>query len=179
MISRTYVLSAPLAEVAAGAASRAVAATGNMALCMHQGTSRGAGYRKSLEGWAKAGSRTLNCRIAFSTTSSRQTTCRPRDRVFKDLGLPRFRARLFSRCLDSRPCADRVARNVEKTLRSVFLARRAEGLSPFRDATRKVTMDDYKATPGCIREAGEIAEQYNITGMSKSESPEPRLTWPP
>jgi 2-keto-myo-inositol isomerase len=26
-------------------------------------------------------------------------------------------------------------------------------------------MDDYKATPGCIREAGDIAKQYGITGM--------------
>ncbi len=30
---------------------------------------------------------------------------------------------------------------------------------------RKVTMDDFKATPGCIREGGDIAKQYNITAM--------------
>ena len=29
--------------------------SGKMELCMHQNTSRGAGYRKSLEGWAKDG----------------------------------------------------------------------------------------------------------------------------
>ena len=29
--------------------------TGKMTLCLHQNTSAGAGYRKSLEGWAKAG----------------------------------------------------------------------------------------------------------------------------
>ena len=30
---------------------------------------------------------------------------------------------------------------------------------------RKVTAEDYKATPDCIREAGEIAKQYNLTAM--------------
>jgi len=30
---------------------------------------------------------------------------------------------------------------------------------------RKVTPDDYKATPACIREAGEIAKQHNLTAM--------------
>jgi 2-keto-myo-inositol isomerase len=30
---------------------------------------------------------------------------------------------------------------------------------------RKVTMEDYKATPGCIHEAGEIAKQFDITAM--------------
>jgi 2-keto-myo-inositol isomerase len=30
---------------------------------------------------------------------------------------------------------------------------------------RKITADDYKATPGCIREAGDIAKQHNLTAM--------------
>jgi sugar phosphate isomerase/epimerase len=30
---------------------------------------------------------------------------------------------------------------------------------------RKVTADDYKATPECILEAGEIAKQYKLTAM--------------
>jgi hypothetical protein len=52
MLSRRSVLLAPLA---AGAVIPMEAAAGKMSLCMHQGTSRAAGYRKSLEGWAKAG----------------------------------------------------------------------------------------------------------------------------
>ena len=30
---------------------------------------------------------------------------------------------------------------------------------------RRVTAEDYKATPGCIREAGDIAKQFNLTAM--------------
>jgi sugar phosphate isomerase/epimerase len=30
---------------------------------------------------------------------------------------------------------------------------------------RPVTVDDFKATPGCIREAGDIARQFNLTAM--------------
>src|SRR3989442_10609796 len=51
MLSRRDVLLAPLALVAARAAS----AAGKMTLAIHQNTSAGAGYRASLEGWARAG----------------------------------------------------------------------------------------------------------------------------
>ena len=30
---------------------------------------------------------------------------------------------------------------------------------------RRVTAEDFKATPGCIREAGDIAKQFNLTAM--------------
>ena len=53
MPSRRSVLYATLA---AGTAARAVvAASGKMTLALHQNTSAAAGYRKSLEGWARAG----------------------------------------------------------------------------------------------------------------------------
>src|SRR6187431_1068643 len=51
MLPRRTVLQTPLAL----AAGQAGAATRTMILSMHQYTSAGAGYRKSLEGWAKAG----------------------------------------------------------------------------------------------------------------------------
>jgi hypothetical protein len=31
--------------------------------------------------------------------------------------------------------------------------------------TRKITADDYKGVPDCIREAGEVAKQYRMTAM--------------
>src|ERR1700746_3493118 len=52
MISRRAVLLTPLAL----AAPRAEAvASGKMSLAIHQNTSLAAGYRKSLEGWSRAG----------------------------------------------------------------------------------------------------------------------------
>jgi len=53
MLTRRTVLKAPLFL----AAGHAAAAAANMTLSMHQTTSAAAGYRKSLEGWAKAGIR--------------------------------------------------------------------------------------------------------------------------
>src|SRR5262245_22436779 len=56
MISRRTLLMgsllAPLAQLTTRAQS---GSGGKMVLSIHQNTSRGAGYRKSLEGWAKAG----------------------------------------------------------------------------------------------------------------------------
>lgn len=53
MLPRRTVLQAPLVL----AAERARGVTGTMTLSMHQFSSAGAGYRKSLEGWARAGIR--------------------------------------------------------------------------------------------------------------------------
>ena len=50
MLTRRSVLLTPVALMAARAASAA-----GMTLAIHQNTSAGAGYRGSLEGWAKAG----------------------------------------------------------------------------------------------------------------------------
>src|SRR5690349_23390135 len=54
MISRRDALLGPLGLFAASGV-RAVAAAGKMTLAIHQNTSAAAGYRKSLEGWARAG----------------------------------------------------------------------------------------------------------------------------
>jgi len=53
-LSRREMLLAPVALAAASAVTNA-ADEKKMTLAMHQNTSNGAGYRKSLEGWARAG----------------------------------------------------------------------------------------------------------------------------
>ena len=52
-LSRRETLLAPVALAATSAVTTA-AAEKKMTLAMHQNTSNGAGYRKSLEGWARA-----------------------------------------------------------------------------------------------------------------------------
>ena len=54
MLSRRTVLMAPLTAPLAQIVSAQVPA-GKMVLSIHQNTSRNAGFRGSLEGWAKAG----------------------------------------------------------------------------------------------------------------------------
>lgn len=160
MLSRRTALFAPLAVAASGAG-----ATGKMTLCMHQGTSRAAGYRKSLEGWAKAGIRNVELTQASLDDFLKTDSLTAAGRVFKDLGLSAVSSQTV--------VADLWIPGPERTASLDSWKKRCEQMSSLgltkiycpSQTTRKVTADDYKATPGCIREAGEIAGQYNLTAM--------------
>jgi sugar phosphate isomerase/epimerase len=77
------VLQTPLAL----AAERAGAATRKMTLSMHQFTSARAGYRKSLEGWAKAGIRDVEPSAAALDEFLKTDTVASAKRVLTDNGL--------------------------------------------------------------------------------------------
>ena len=55
MLSRRTAILAPLAAAAIPAVPGAARPAGKMSLSLHQTTSLGAGFRKSLEGWSRAG----------------------------------------------------------------------------------------------------------------------------
>src|SRR5436190_24283758 len=76
-------LAAPLAKMAM-AQSRP---SGKMTLCIHQNTSRGAGYRKSLEGWAKAGIKYVELTDTMLDDFLKTDTLPAAKRVVTDLGL--------------------------------------------------------------------------------------------
>src|SRR5205814_9355617 len=83
---RTFLLgslAAPLAKMAM-AQSRP---SGKMTLCIHQNTSRGAGYRKSLEGWAKAGIKNVELTDAMLDAFLKTDTLAAAKGVVTDLGL--------------------------------------------------------------------------------------------
>jgi sugar phosphate isomerase/epimerase len=83
MLPRRTVLQAPLLL----AAERAGAATRKMTLSIHQTTSAGAGYRKSLEGWAKAGIRSVEPSSRLLDDYLRTETLAGAKRVLTDNGL--------------------------------------------------------------------------------------------
>src|SRR5215813_9945312 len=76
MPSRRTVLLAPLA-----------AAPGKMTLCIHQNTSRAAGYRKSLEGCAKAGIKNAEITDVMLDDFLKTDTIAAAKSVITDLGL--------------------------------------------------------------------------------------------
>src|SRR5713226_8053126 len=84
MLSRRIVLLAPLAQVVTPAAA---AAPGKMALSIHQNTSRAAGYRKSLEGWAKAGIKNVELTDVMLEEFLKTDSLAAARRVVTDLGL--------------------------------------------------------------------------------------------
>lgn len=83
MLPRRTVLQAPLLLTAA----RAGADTSKMTLSMHQFTSARAGYRKSLEGWARAGIREVEPAAGLLDDYLKTETLASAKRVLTDNGL--------------------------------------------------------------------------------------------
>src|SRR5690606_1853736 len=86
MLTRRTLLAAPLA---AGLATlvRAQSAGGSMQLAMHQNTSRAAGFRGSLEGWARAGIRYVELTDVLLDRFLERDTLEGARRLLEDLDL--------------------------------------------------------------------------------------------
>ena len=84
MVSRRTLLQAPVV----GAVVPAVAASNKMmTLCLHQTTSAGAGFRKSLEGWAAAGIENVELSGGLLDDFLKSDTLDAARRIVSDLGL--------------------------------------------------------------------------------------------
>src|SRR5438046_8363989 len=83
MLSRRQLLWSPLAI----AATSARAATPKMRLCIHQNTSLGLDYRRSLEGWARAGIKYVELVGQVLDDFLKTETIATARRVLADLGL--------------------------------------------------------------------------------------------
>ena len=83
MLTRRDVLASPLAL----AALQAKPAAGRMTLGLHQNTSSGAGYRRSLEGWAKAGITNVELTAPLVDEFLKTETLAAAKRVLTDNGL--------------------------------------------------------------------------------------------
>ncbi len=158
------VLMAPLAQAAMKAAEKKAGA-GKMTLCLHQNTSLGAGYRKSLEGWAHAGIRQVELVSSVLDEFLKTDSLASARRVVTDLGLTPVSCspglQDFWNAHAGRPA-----------LLEAF-KRRCEQYATFGIAkiynpagtSMKITRDDYKAGLDCIRETGDIAKQFGMTAM--------------
>ncbi len=136
-----------------------------MRLAMHQGTSRTAGYRRSLEGWARAGIRCVELTdVALDGFLAGDTLGGAR-RLLTDLGLEPVSAAAV--------LPDMWIPGPERAKSLETWRQRCEqyaGLGVDRlycpsITTRRVTVEDFAATPDCIREAGEIARSFGLTAM--------------
>ena len=87
MPTRRAVLMAPLAHAAASAAAGQSKGSGKMTLCLHQNTSLAAGYRGSLEGWAKAGIKNVELTSQPLDEFLKTESLDAARRVITDLGL--------------------------------------------------------------------------------------------
>jgi sugar phosphate isomerase/epimerase len=162
MLSRRTVLLAPLAAQAVMPLS---AAPGKMSLCMHQGTSRAAGYRKSLEGWAKAGIKNVELSDTLLDAFLKTDTLDAAGKLFKDLGMTAVSSQAVLPDVWIPGPARAASLETFKKRCEQFSTMGLKKIYCPSVTNRKVTMEDYKATPGCIHETGEIAKQFDMTAM--------------
>jgi 2-keto-myo-inositol isomerase len=161
MLSRRTALLAPLAQVVAPIH----AATGKMTLCLHQNTSRAAGFRQSLEGWSKAGIKNVELTDVMLDGFLKTDNLAAAKSLVSDLGLTPVS------CASVIP--DFWIPGPNRTAALDTWKRRLEQFSSFSIpriycpavTSRKVTTEDYKGALDCIREGGEAAAQFKMVAM--------------
>ncbi len=158
-ISRRAILVTPMAL----SATRAASSAGKMTLAMHQNTSAGAGYRKSLEGWSRAGIKYVEITNTLLDEFLKTDSLSAARRVFTDLGLTPVQAGTGVTGLWE-PNPDRVASLEDLKKRcEIFAALGLNHIYATTATTQKVTLDDYKAGVDNMRDAGEVAKQFNMS----------------
>jgi sugar phosphate isomerase/epimerase len=136
-----------------------------MTLSIHQNTSRAAGYRKSLEGWAKAGITFVEVTDVLLDEFLKADTLASAKRVLTDLGLTPVSAAAVLPDLWIPGEAHASSLDTWKRRCEQFSTIGLQKIYCPSTTNRRVTIEDFKATPACIREAGDIARQFNLTAM--------------
>jgi 2-keto-myo-inositol isomerase len=132
-----------------------------MVLCMHQNTSNGAGYRKSLEGWAKAGIKYVELQNGLLDEFLKTDTLSAAKAAFTDLGLTAVHAAAgVTGLVEPNPNRAAALDNFKKRC-DMYATLGIHGVYVTTIANRKFTEDDYKAAVDNLREAGDVARQFN------------------
>jgi 2-keto-myo-inositol isomerase len=161
VLTRRDVLASPLSLAVLQARPQA----GRMTLGLHQNTSAGAGYRRSLEGWAKAGIRNVELTAPLLDEFLKTDTLAAARRVLTDNGLTPVSAAsgapgIFEPNPNRAAALDTLKRRCE-----MFAQLGLTQIYQPAAASAKFTADDYKATAANMREVGEIATQFKLTFM--------------
>ncbi len=162
MLSRRQMFLTPAALLAPLAAATA---PGKMTLALHQNTSAWAGFRASLEGWAKAGITQVEITNTLLDEFLKTDSIAAARRVFTDLGVtPVSGACGVTGLIDPSPTrAASLDRFKERCEMWATL-----GLTHIYSTTAstiKPTPDDYKAAADNVRDVGEAARQFRLTAM--------------
>lgn len=166
MVSRRTVLLAPLGALAVPAVG-ASAASGKMTLSIHQNTSAGAGYRKSLEGWARAGIKNVEITGRLLDDFLKTDSLTAASRVMSDLGLtPVSSACEVSGLWEPNPNHDAALDNLKRRCEMFKTFGLARTYAPVT-ATATFKEDDYKTGVDNMRRVGDVARQFSMTAMAE------------
>ena len=163
VISRRAIIATPLAI---GAARTVSGAPAKMTLALHQNTSSAAGYRQSLDGWARAGIRDVELIAPLVDEFLATESLAAARRVLTDLGLTPVSGNCGMLQGVWEPNANRAA-SVDSFKRrcEMYSALGVPRIYTTTATTQKFTLDDYKTGADNMREAGEIARQFHLTAM--------------
>ena len=165
MLSRRTALLAPLAAPLAGLVPSVTAAPGKMVLSIHQTTSVGAGYQKGLEGWAKAGIKYVEITDRVLDDFLKNNDLAAAKRVITDLGLtPVSGAAVLQDFWNQNPGFSMQMETWKKRCEQFATIGTGKIYCP-STTSRKIAAEDYKTAPDAIRQAGDVAKQFNLTGM--------------
>ena len=158
-----------LSTLAAGtAAGTTIAAGDKMTLAMHQNTSAGAGYRKSLEGWARAGIKNVEITSALLDDFLKTDTLDAAKRVLTDNGLTPVSAASGGAALIE-PNSNRAAVLSDFKRRCEQFAKLGLSRTYITTATPanppKYTLEDYKTAAANLRDVAEAAQQFKMKAM--------------
>jgi sugar phosphate isomerase/epimerase len=165
MLSRRTMLLTPVAL----AAARGAAAASKMTLAMHQNTSSRAGFRRSLEGWSRAGITQVEITGNLLDDFVKTESLAAAGRLLSDLGLtavsctPGPLQGLWEQNPNRGAALDTFKRHCERFntlgLKRIY--------APTTMPQQKVTAEDYKPVPDNMREVGESAKQFDMTAMAE------------
>ena len=163
---RDFVIGAAAAGLSplgvSGTLKSASAAERKMVLCMHSNTSAGAGYRRALEGWAKAGIKNVELNALFVDEFLKTDTIDGARKVLTDNGLTAVHGAVSVDGL-LEPNADYAAAiETLKRRLALFASFGLKNVYTTSGGTRKLAFDDYKKVADNMRTVGETAKPFDI-----------------
>jgi len=153
-------LAAPLVDVmpASGAPEK-------MTLSIHQTTSQRAGYRKILEGWAKAGIKNVEITDRVLDDFLKTDSLATAKSVITDNGLTMVSGASVLQDFWNKNAGFAAQMEIWKKRCEQFASLGSPRIYCPSTTNRMVKEEDYKTVPDAIREAGDVAKQYNLIGM--------------
>jgi 2-keto-myo-inositol isomerase len=157
MLTRRAALLAP-------AAAAMAAPTSTMQLCMHQTTSAAAGYRRSLEGYAKAGIKYVELIPPHFEEFIKQEGMPAAKRVLSDLGLKAVSSSGVRGLAEPGPNRAKTLEELKPRVALIAELGIDRMVCPCA-ASEKYVLDDYKRAQDNLREAGDIVKPYGVIAM--------------
>ena len=143
----------------------ASAAPGKMVLSIHQTTSQRAGYRKSLEGWAKAGIKNVEISDRILDDFLKTDSIAAAKSVITDNGLTMVSGATVLQDFWNKNAGFSAQMENWKKRCEQFATLGSTKIYCPSTTNRMIKEEDYKTVPDAIREAGDVAKQHNLIGM--------------